>query len=297
LFQDTFLTVLLKLPPTATFSDVRVESLTDELGDYLPTINGSTTNGTSVNPMSISNIAQVTDIFPTYELQDRQYIRSMWHMANLVQRTVCTPRSLGSPIIRSSVDKTHLVNEYHQLLESFPPLLTTSEDGAIQDLASNLRLLRQNLFLRSNYWHCVMIIQADEYGGGGVSCDIRGALEAARNALLAFFHFWEYLRVDAGVWWVFQHRAFEEAVSMPRPIRTPSFPYVCMQLTSIASHGTDPPYPGETPFSRRHRHESRERPPPHSRERRREALSGHPGHGQCARGAEDEDGCAKDGVG
>jgi hypothetical protein len=28
-FQDTFLTVLLKLPPTTTFSDVRVESLTD----------------------------------------------------------------------------------------------------------------------------------------------------------------------------------------------------------------------------------------------------------------------------
>ncbi|KAF9729191.1 zn 2cys6 transcription factor [Paraphaeosphaeria minitans] len=215
-FQDTFLTVLLKLPPTATFSDVRVESLTDELGDYLATSNGSASNGTSVNPMSISNIAQVTDIFPTYELQDRQYIRSMWHMANLVQRTVCNPRSLGSPIIRSAQGKTDLVNEYHQLLNSFPPLLTTSEDSAIQDLASNLRLLRQNLFLRSNYWHCVMVIQADEYEAGGVSCDIRGALEAARNALLAFFHFWEYLRIDAGVWWVFQHRAFEEALLMAR---------------------------------------------------------------------------------
>ncbi|KAL1599886.1 hypothetical protein SLS60_007691 [Paraconiothyrium brasiliense] len=214
-FQDTFLTVLLKLPPTATFSDVRVESLTDELGDYLPTINGSANNGTSVNPMSISNIAQVTDIFPTYELQDRQYIRSMWHMANLVQRTVCTPRSLGSPIIKSSIEKSDLVNEYHDLLKSFPPLFTTSKDSAIQDLASNPRLLRQNLFLRSNYWHCVMIIQADEYEDGGVLCDIQGALEAARNALLAFFHFWEYLRIDAGVWWVFQHRAFEEAVSMP----------------------------------------------------------------------------------
>lgn len=48
-FQDTFLTVLLKLPPTATFSDVRVESLTDELDDYA---NGATDSAS--NPMSIS---------------------------------------------------------------------------------------------------------------------------------------------------------------------------------------------------------------------------------------------------
>lgn len=223
LFQDTFLTVLLKLPPTATFSDVRVESLTDELGDYLPATNGSSAYSTSVNPMSISNIAQVTDIFPTYELQDRQYIRSMWHMANLVQRTVCTPRSLGSPIIDSPTAKTDLVTEYDQLFQSFPPSLTTSDNNGVREIAKDLRLLRQNLFLRSNYWHCVMIIQADEYADGGVTCDIRGALEAARKALLAFFHFWEYLRIDAGVWWVFQHRAFEEAVRPPPPPPVPIF--------------------------------------------------------------------------
>ncbi|KAF1968578.1 hypothetical protein BU23DRAFT_558450 [Bimuria novae-zelandiae CBS 107.79] len=234
LFQDTFLTVLLKLPPTATFSDVRVESLTDELGDYLPKTNGSSMNGASVNPMSISNIAQVTDIFPTYELQDRQYIRSMWHMANLVQRTVCNPRSLGSPIIQSTAAKTELVQEYHRLLQSFPPLLTVSEDRAVRELAKNPRLLRQNLFLRSNYWHCVMIIQADEYEDGGVSCNIRGALEAARMALLAFFHFWEYLRVDAGVWWVFQHRAFEEALLMARILGTQEKPL------SPENHGLSP---------------------------------------------------------
>lgn len=212
LFQDTFLTVLLKLPPTATFSDVRVESLTDELGEHA--FSGSATNGTLVNPMSISNIASVKDIFPEYELADRRYIRSMWHMANLVQRTVCNPRSLGNSLTKTPESKIDLVNEYHQLFTSFPSILTTSDDDTIRDLANNNpRQLRQNLFLRSNYWHCVMIIQADECDEGGVSCDIRGALETARKALVAFFHFWEYLRVDAGVWWVFQHRAFEEAVS------------------------------------------------------------------------------------
>lgn len=227
LFQDTFLTVLLKLPPTATFSDVRVESLTDELDDYMT--NGSSANGASdpvINPMSISNIAPSSDAFPPYELCDRQYIRSMWHMANLVQRTVCTPRSLGHSLTKSVSDKADLTNEYHKLLDSFPSPLTTSDDAAIRKMAeTNPRLLRQNLFLRSNFWHCVMVIQADENDSSGVTCDVRGALEAARMALLAFFHFWEHLRVDAGVWWVFQHRAFEEAVSILPPSISPEYAY------------------------------------------------------------------------
>jgi len=59
-----------------------------------------------------------------------------------------------------------------------------------------------------------MIIEAEENERGGVQCDVRGALEAGRVALESFFDFWDFLRVDAGVWWVFQHRAFEEALTM-----------------------------------------------------------------------------------
>jgi hypothetical protein len=216
-FQDTFLTVLLKLPPTSTFSDVQVESLSDELEDYKT--NGNSTNGSSdpiMNPMSISNIAPTSDAFPPYELSDRQYIRSMWHMANLVQRTVCKPRSLSHPLTTSVQDKNNLINEYHNLLttKSFPSNLITSDETEVRHLATaNPRQLRQNLFFRSNFWHCLMVIYADENETTGVVCDVKGALEAARMALQAFFHFWEYLKVDAGVWWVFQHRAFEEAVS------------------------------------------------------------------------------------
>ncbi|KAF2870778.1 fungal-specific transcription factor domain-containing protein [Massariosphaeria phaeospora] len=227
LFQDTFLTVLLKLPPTATFSDVRVDSLTDELVDYVT--NGSSTNGTTtdpvINPMSISNIAPTTDAFPAYELCDRQYIRSMWRMANLVKDTVCTPRSLGRPLTTSPASRADLITQYYALLASFPVPLTDPSDAAARALAeSNPRLLRQNLFFRSNFWHCVMILQADENGAGGVVCDVKGALEAARMALQAFFHFWEFLRVDAGVWWVFQHRAFEEALLMARILSAQEHP-------------------------------------------------------------------------
>jgi len=62
-----------------------------------------------------------------------------------------------------------------------------------------------------------MLIEADENEACGVKCDVRGALEAGRLAVGAFFDFWDGLRVDAAVWWVFQHRAFEEAVSAAFP--------------------------------------------------------------------------------
>ncbi|KAH8725629.1 fungal-specific transcription factor domain-containing protein [Phaeosphaeriaceae sp. PMI808] len=217
-FQDTFLTVLLKLPPTTTFSDIRPESLGDELDDYVP--NGASSNGTTdpiINPMSISTIASITDVYPSYELSDRRYIRSMWKMADLVSRTVCTPRSLATPLTTSVAHKEELVNQFFALHQSFPEALTTSDNNAIRNMAEkNARGLRQNLFFRSNFWHCVMAVQADENTSEGVAPDVKGALEAARMALQAFFHFWEHLRIDASVWWVFQHRAFEEALLIAR---------------------------------------------------------------------------------
>lgn len=214
-FQDTFLTVLLKLPPTTTFSDVRPESLDDSLDDYaMP--NGSSNGNTDpvLNPMSITHIAQLKDVYPSYELADRRYIRSMWHMANLVSRTVCTPRSLSTPLTTSLSHKAALIEEYFALHRSFPTELTASDPATIAKLAeTNPRSLRQNLFFRSNFWHCVMVIQSDENLSEGYACEVRGCLEAARMAVQSFFHFWDHLRIDASVWWVFQHRAFEEAVS------------------------------------------------------------------------------------
>ena len=228
-FQDTFLTVLLKLPPTSTFSDIQPESLSDDLDDYIPS--GLSTDGTMdsvINPMSISNIASISDVYPPYELSDRKYIRSMWHMANLVSRTICIPRSLASPLATSEAHKQQLISEFFALHSSFPEALTSSEDSTIQNMVgTNPRQTRQNLFFRSNFWHCVMAIQADENPVNGVACNIKGALEAGRLALQSFFHFWEYLQTDASVWWVFQHRAFEEAVSLSTSflnIRRGSFP-------------------------------------------------------------------------
>lgn len=68
LLQDTFLTVLLSLPPSATHTDVNVEDLIDDS----------------------SSIANSN---PT----DTAYIRGCWTLANLVQETICSPRSLDLP--------------------------------------------------------------------------------------------------------------------------------------------------------------------------------------------------------
>ena len=74
-------------------------------------------------------------------------------------------------------------------------------------------MARQNLFLRSNFWHCVMLIEVDESAEKGYGVNVEGALQAGRIAVHSFFDFWDFMRNDASVWWVFQHRAFEEAVS------------------------------------------------------------------------------------
>ncbi|KAF2837178.1 hypothetical protein M501DRAFT_986514 [Patellaria atrata CBS 101060] len=217
LFQDTFLTVLLKLPPNAIFSDVRVESLTDEpLIDPHCTANSSDGSPAPSNPMSISSIAP--SILPNvHEHSDHDYIRSMWRLANLVQKTVCEPRSLNQPLTCSPRQKVDVISSYKSLHASFSKSLTTSDRSITERLAiSSPRRARQNLFFRSNYWHCMMILQADENEAGGVQCDIREALEAARMAIGAFFELWEFLNTDAGVWWVFQHRVFEEALMAAR---------------------------------------------------------------------------------
>ncbi|KAF2456265.1 fungal-specific transcription factor domain-containing protein [Lineolata rhizophorae] len=215
MFQDTFLTVLLKLPPSANFSDVSVDSLHDE-PLYSPPDN-STPSGRYADdpptPNSTQDRMSISSIAPNPMAGDVVYIRCMWRLANLVQRTFCEPRALNRPLATSTRAKVALLAQYRQLFDSFPPTLTGGDRATVErTAAANPRLARQNLFLRSNYWHCLGVLQADENEAGGVRCDVRGALEACRHALRAFFDLREFLPVDAGVWWVFQHRAFEEAL-------------------------------------------------------------------------------------
>jgi len=223
-FQDTFLTVLLKLPPTATFSDNLVEGLLDDPEDTPPcTIGGVVcTYPQSSNPMSICNIAPTTSSTPGPSgalRMDVAFIRSMWLLATIVQPSICTPRALNNPLTTSPRDKANLISSFRNYYTSLPSSFTLSHHTKFAVFAAdNPRVARQNLFLRSNYWHAFMLVLADENANAGVRCDVHGAVEAGRVAIGAFFDIWHNFRADAGIWWVFQHRAFEEAVS---PCLTP----------------------------------------------------------------------------
>lgn len=184
LFQDTFFTVILRLPPAATHHDVRVQDLEPETEDLTTGAGG-------------------TDI---------SYISSMWHLANMVQSTLCTPRSLQLPISPSSMQRTRLIASFHSVYMSFPLLFRNFSEASICELAKqSKRLARQTLFLTSNYFHCLMLIYSDEHEN--MEVDIRGTLDAAHEALKSFFLLHTLFQDEARVWYHFQHRAFSEAVS------------------------------------------------------------------------------------
>lgn len=224
-FHDTFLTVLLKLPPTATHSDVPVESLADdnELSiDGLDSCLG--THSRVENLMSISVIApQACEplapplphhiVDPATMKSDVAYMRSMWHLGNMVQENLSSPCSLSLPLTNSPRHKDSLIAGFKRLYKSFPAHLTTLDYSTLQQQATlHPRATRQNLFLTSNYYHCMMLLQASENELAGVDANIKAALEAAHEAIWAFFKLWGIFESEAGVWWVFQHRAFEEAL-------------------------------------------------------------------------------------
>jgi hypothetical protein len=182
LLQDTFLTVLLSLPPSATHTDVSVEDLIDDS----------------------SSIANCN---PT----DTAYIRGCWTLANLVQENICSPRSLDIPICTTPRQKSKLLADFRGVYRSFPDIFRSWDAESIGQLcASNKRIVRQTLFLTSNYFHNVMLLHSS--ASPEVPVNVRGALEAAHDAINAFFLLYQLFESEARVWWVFNHRAFLEAM-------------------------------------------------------------------------------------
>lgn len=188
LLQDTFLTVLLSLPPNATHTDVSVDDLEDE---------GS---------IAASN--------PT----DTAYIRGSWTLANLVQESICSPRCLDMPICATARHKTKLVSDFRAVYRAFPDIFRSWDSDSLAALAqTNNRVARQTLFLTSNYFHNLMLVHASE--SPDVPFNVRGTLEAAHDAINSFFMLYSLFELEARVWWVFNHRAFLEALCIGSVLR------------------------------------------------------------------------------
>lgn len=158
LFQNTFLSVILQIPPTTSHNDCRVEDLAPEVDPAL-TLNGGT---------------------------DITYIASNWRLANLVQPSICVPRALDLPISRDTISRNNLIRTFDDLYRSFPQPFRTFSEAAVCELASqSKRLARQTLFLSSNYYHCLMLIYSDRHEN--LDLDVINTLEAAHQALSSFF--------------------------------------------------------------------------------------------------------------
>ncbi|PQE29009.1 Zn(II)2Cys6 transcription factor protein [Rutstroemia sp. NJR-2017a BBW] len=184
LLQDTFLTVLLSLPPSATHTDVNVDDLIDDSS-------------------SIANS----------DPNDTAYIRGCWSLANLVQETICSPRSLDLPICANLRQKSKLIADFRAVYRSFPDIFRSWDRESITLTAMvNRRLVRQTLFLTSNYFHNVMLLHSSS--SPEVPANVRGTLEAAHDAIQAFFLLYEIFESESQVWWVFCHRAFLESLTI-----------------------------------------------------------------------------------
>ncbi|KAK3491713.1 fungal-specific transcription factor domain-containing protein [Neurospora crassa] len=199
LLQDTFLTVLLSLPPSATHTDVKVEDLVSHLDP----------STSSLSQISIDACDDPTDI---------AYLRGSWTLANLVQETICSPRSLDVPICTTVRHKSKLVADFRAVYRSFPDIFRSWDVAMLTQMAErNKRIVRQTLFLSSNYFHNLMLVHASE--SADVPVNVRGTLEAAHDAITAFFVLFSLFETEARVWWVFNHRAFLEALCIGNVLR------------------------------------------------------------------------------
>ncbi|KAI1333085.1 fungal-specific transcription factor domain-containing protein [Xylariaceae sp. FL0255] len=191
MIQDTFLTVLLSLPPSATHTDVKID-----------------------------DFALFAQNDPSSDPTDTAYTKGSWMLANLVQETICSPRSLDLPICSTQRQKSKLVADFRSVYRSFPDVFRSWDQESVAQLASsgNKRVVRQTLFLSSNYYHNLMLVHASECAPD-VPVNVRATLEAAHEAITAFFVLFSLFDNEARVWWVFHHRAFLEALTIGTVLR------------------------------------------------------------------------------
>lgn len=215
--QDSFMSMSLRLPPAATHCDI------DNAAPLRENDDSSFTEG---SPESISE-----DPFNGPRASDQGYVQSMYSLALLAQETIATPRSLSLPMASNPRQRSLLLARFRATYRSFPDAFRAWDESRIATLVQQgeKRLVRQIMFLTGIYWHCITLIQsegleeASTEGRGNSDASssssssssnaaIRGTLEAAYEAMRAFFVIHSVLKGEGSVWWAFCHRAFSAAV-------------------------------------------------------------------------------------
>lgn len=122
------------------------------------------------------------------------------------------------PICTTARHKSKLVADFRAVYRSFPDVFRSWDSDSLTTLSrTNKRVVRQTLFLTSNYHHNIMLVHASE--SPDVPVNVRGTLEAAHEAINSFFLLFNIFELEARVWWVFNHRAFLEALCIGSVLR------------------------------------------------------------------------------
>jgi hypothetical protein len=219
--QDASMSVVLKLPPGATYADVDISGpmLLPPPGREIP-----------VESKRNDAVEYCTGIPPTSfgRPNDIGYVNGMYRLGLLEQETISSPRSLSLKLAATSKQRAHLVSRFQSCFNAWPELFRTWDEQSLCALGASdplgRRVVRQIFFLTSHYWHCVTLIHVE---GCDAEIDtlqsdsdweehlmsVRGALNAAHSTLRAFFVLPRLLEGEAGSWWTMAHRAFAAAVS------------------------------------------------------------------------------------
>ena len=149
--QDAFMSVILKLPPSATHADIDGAATLAEGCEGVSSSPESHTSGPN---------DEWFDLPPDHG--DIGYCRGMFSLGQLVQETISSPRSLSLPLAATPRHRTQLLARFRATYRSFPDLFRAWNEASIAELARHdRRIVRQILFLNSNYWHCVMLVHLE----------------------------------------------------------------------------------------------------------------------------------------
>ena len=163
-------------------------------------------------PLACSTDCSTLDIEVRDNRKDEEYdlhfLRSMWDFTSLIQTTFCVPLDLDM----MPTDRSHFLDDCHLLWQKIVPELRELSDTQIASLyQQNPRVVCQLLFLRNNYYNCIMMIHqldgSDE------------AVDAAMSALDAYLLLHSLFGYKARVWWTLVHRSFTQSVVLAKHVR------------------------------------------------------------------------------
>lgn len=203
--QDVGFTQFLKLPPGATHTDITPECFdryVEPEMDYEPKAEFGL----------LKNLAEGEVSEASRKRTDLMFSKSLYMFTQFILNNICSRRALGLSICTSPQHKLQMVSAFRHVYAALPKPFGSYDPKRFQ--SPNKRLVRQQISLANNFFHSMMLIYVDENPEAGVVMDTWGTLDAAHEALIAFFAMRDTFGQETDGFWAYQHRAFEVAITL-----------------------------------------------------------------------------------